>query len=206
MKRNVIISFFVLVIIFTWLQSTDVCAASNEKYSIYTITNELKEFYPSAKIKKDNRGYYFTYQNNGYFECYLGKSKKMTIQDFSEKIGGGTQTTVVKQTITEKGNKLKSLAVGALVSYFTKDVSWLRGFVIGTVADSAVGKILRKPGKYRYTTEVCKFPIRNGALKNCTYERTFYLTTHRKIEKYNKSKKKYEVLFNDKTPQYSIMR
>lgn len=205
MKRKVIFSFIVLVTIFAWLQSTEVQAASNKKYSIYYIKNELKSFYPCAKIIKDDRGYYFTYQNNGYFECYLGKSKKMTIQAFSRKLGGGPKKTVVKQTITKTRNKLISASIGLLAAYFTRDVSWLRGWVAGAATDSAVEKILRKPGKYKYTTEICEFPIRNGALENCAYERTYYLTTHRKVEKYNKTKKKYKVLFNSKEPQFSTM-
>lgn len=203
-KLNTAIVLASLLILILALKSMQIHAAEPQ-YSIYTIKDNIKRFYPNARILKDNRGYYFTYRNNGYFECYLGKSKYMTLPNFSKKLGGGSSTSTTTQTITAAERKLKQLSAGLLAAYFTKDVHWLCGWVSGVSVDSAAGKILRTPGKYRYTTKICTIKIRNGALKKSGYEKSFYITTQTKVEKYNTTKRRYATLYNNTKPQYNLM-
>lgn len=203
-KLCVVIAVAMLFSVF----SVNNASAASKKYSLNTMKDGVNFFYnQNAKIIKDNRGYYFAYKNNGYFEKYLGTNSTMTIQNFASKLDGRSDSKVKFVTVTQTESKLKKWTIAAIISLLANNIPGKTATVICTsVASYELGAYveskLRQPGEYKIEWENCYFRRRDGALKGCGCNWELAVPTMSRISKYNNSTKKYEVLIYDDNVYY----
>lgn len=214
MKRQLkkvfnIIMALVILVSSTGVYSINVKAAytGEKKYTMQQCINIAKKapMLSNMKLYHDSHGYYAVYRYNGRVECFLGKTnQKMYFSDFVKKLNGSTSKKVKTFTVTKTERELKKIVVGALVSYLCTQAGcpWYASYVIGYGGDKGVDAILRKPGKYRMTTVSSKIKAYDCASRGYMETYTYYSVS--KLEKYNKSTKRWDVVWKISNPKFII--